>query len=152
KRDEIEKQATEREAKLAEKFPAVEGASRKENLEKKFAEWLGAQEKKAILWKVLRPAKATAAVPFLTVLDDNSVLASGDMSKRDIYDLTFANVPRGVTALRLEVLPDESLPKRGPGRVFYEGPPGDFFLSELTLTVEGQPVKFGKVTATLGNA
>ena len=32
-----------------------------------------------------------------------------------------------VTALRLEVLPDDRLPERGPGRCYYEGRKGDFF-------------------------
>ena len=51
-------------------------------------------------------------------------------------------------ALRLEVLPDERLPKRGPGRVYYEGPAGDFFLSEVTLAAGTAPVRLAKASQT----
>ena len=34
-------------------------------------------------------------------------------------------------------MPHDSLPRGGPGRIFYEGPFGDFFLSEITLTADG---------------
>jgi hypothetical protein len=40
------------------------------------------------------------------------------------------------------------LPNNGPGRVYYEGPPGDFFLSEFRLNADGKQVKFQSVTAT----
>jgi hypothetical protein len=99
---------------------------------------------------VLRPAEAKGNVPLLSVLDDSSVLAGGDMSKRDVYDLTFRDDFRGVTALRLEVLPDERLSRRGPGRVYYEGPFGDFFLSELTLSAGGRPAKFAGASQSFG--
>jgi hypothetical protein len=36
-------------------------------------------------------------------------------------------------------MPDESLPNGGPGRVYYEGAPGDFGLSELTAQADGAP-------------
>jgi len=44
-------------------------------------------------------------MPLLTVLPDDSVLASGDITKSDTYDLTFRDVPKWVTAIRLEALP-----------------------------------------------
>ena len=81
-------------------------------------------------------------MPHLSTLDDGSVLASGDQTKRDVYDLAYGTDLKGITAVRLEALPDDSLPKQGPGRVYYEGAFGDFFLSELTLAAGGQPVKF----------
>ena len=46
---------------------------------------------------------------------------AGDQSKRDVYTVKFRTELRGITAIRLEVLPDESLPRNGPGRTFYEG-------------------------------
>src|SRR5262249_16379116 len=59
-----------------------------------------------------------------------------------------------VTALRLEVLSDDRLPRHGPGRVFYEGPFGDFQLSEFTVRVGSKPVKIARATASYhaGNA
>jgi hypothetical protein len=109
----------------------------------KYREWQEHEAARTVRWTVLRPASAKANLPHLTVLDDNSVFVSGDQSKSDIYDLSF---PRssffsklggeggsGITALRLEVLPDDRLPGGGPGRVYYEGPFGDFFLSEFRV-------------------
>src|SRR5438128_1022343 len=84
--------------------------------------------------------RPTSTLPLLTILGDGSVLASGDQNKRDVYDLTYRTDLLGITALRLEVLPDDSLPRHGPGRTFYEGAPGDFFLSELTLTAGAAPL------------
>ena len=124
----------------------------RENLNKKFGAWLNQAHINAARWRVLRPAKATSNLPLLTVQDDDSVFVSGDMTKRDVYDLDFrnpANTP--VTAIRLEVLPDERLPQHGPGRVFYEGNPGDFFLSELTASANGKPIKLREATQNGGN-
>jgi hypothetical protein len=72
---------------------------------------------------------------------DSSVFVRGDQSKSDTYDLSFRTDLRNITAVRLEVLPDERLPKHGPGRIFYEGPFGDFFLSEFTVAADGKKVR-----------
>ncbi len=90
----------------------------------------------------MRPDSAKATLPHLQVLPDDSILASGDESKSDRYEIAFEHLPSVLTAIRLEALPDASLPKRGPGRVFYEGPFGDFELSEITATVDGKPIRF----------
>jgi hypothetical protein len=127
-------------------------ARRRENLQRHFDEWLAGESARAVRWQVLRPAEAKSNLPLMTVLDDASVLASGDMSKRDVYDLAFRGDFKGVTAVRLEVLPDDSLPKRGPGRVYYEGPFGDFFLSEFTLSADSQPVKFARASQSIGTS
>jgi hypothetical protein len=47
-----------------------------------------------------------------------------------------ARVAARVTAVRLELLPDESLPHRGPGRQDN----GNLHLSEFTLTADGKPL------------
>jgi hypothetical protein len=43
--------------------------------------------------------------------------------------------------LRLEALPDDRLPAGGPGMTYYEGTPGDFFLTEFRVTADGKPVE-----------
>jgi hypothetical protein len=53
-----------------------------------------------------------------------------------------------VTALRIEALPDERLPAGGPGRAYYEGPKGDFLLSEFALSADGKPVKIADASET----
>jgi hypothetical protein len=119
---------------------------RREHLETKFAEWLRRESARVVRWKPLQPAEAKSNLPLLTILPDGSVFAEGDQSKRDVYELRFGSDLKGLTALRLEVLPDERLPKHGPGRVFYEGPAGDFFLSEFKAATNGKPVAIQRAT------
>jgi tetratricopeptide (TPR) repeat protein len=90
-------------------------------------------------WTPLQPLSAKSdGGATLTVQRDGSVLASGARPKTDVYRITTA-LPNGkYTALRVEALPDESLPSHGPGRAFN----GNFVLSELVVTVTrpgGQP-------------
>jgi len=68
----------------------------------------------------------------LKVLEDRSVLASGEIPAMDTYSLEVglpvAEQPLvGLTGLRIEVLPHESLPQRGPGRAGN----GNFVLTEF---------------------
>lgn len=90
--------------------------------------------------------EAHSNLPLLTVQPDDSVFVSGDITKNDTYDLRFAAPAGVITAVRLEVLPDERLPHHGPGMTFYEGPKGDFFLGEFQLSVNGQPIKFSRAS------
>ena len=107
-------------------------------LTQRFDEWTKQQATQVNSWQVANPVRATASTPLLTILDDKSVLATGDFQKADIYVVDFDSLPAGVTGLQMEVIPDERLPKGGPGAVYYEGPLGDFFLSEVTVSQEGQ--------------
>jgi hypothetical protein len=68
----------------------------------------------------------------LTPQEDGSVLASGANPSPETYTVTARTKLRGVTALRLEVLNDPSLPSQGPGRA----PNGNFVLKELTVAVQ----------------
>src|SRR5205823_3654742 len=119
---------------------------RREHLERKFDAWLQREAARTVRWTVLRPIEAKSNLPHLTALGDDSILASGDQTKSDAYRLRFRTDLRGITAIRLEVLPDERLPRRGPGRVFYEGPPGDFFLSEFGVTADGRKVQLARAS------
>lgn len=152
-RTEIERKIERLRKDLPGKFPGG-----KEGLEKAFAAWEQRESDRAVIWSILQPTAMKANLPHLTLLADGSVLAGGDQTKSDSYELRIATKIKGVTAVRLEALPHESLPDRGPGRTYYEGRKGDFFLSEFTLSVNGKPVRFsgasedfaaGKFTASL---
>ncbi len=66
----------------------------------------------------------------LTVQPDGSILASGNIDSLDIYTLVgLAETDQPITAIRLEVLSDPSLPGKGPGRA----PNGNFVLTEFRL-------------------
>jgi hypothetical protein len=121
---------------------------RRENLEKKFQEWVRGASAAAVRWTVLEPTKASSNLPRLSIESDGSVIASGDQSKRDVYSVQLKSGISGITAIRLEALPDERLPHDGPGRVFYEGPFGDFFLSEIRLSADGKPAAIREATAS----
>ena len=71
---------------------------------------------------------------------------SGDQSKRDVYILKYQSDIKGITAIRLDALPDERLPEHGPGRVYYEGPPGDFFLSDFHVYSGGNALSIKNAT------
>ena len=87
-------------------------------------------------WKVMKPnhqdLKSEGGAT-LTILDDGSILASGTNADQDAYRMTASQLPC-IKAIRLEVLPDPSLPKNGPGR--YPGN-GNFHLSELNVLING---------------
>ncbi len=73
----------------------------------------------------------------LKALPDQSVLATGARPERDTYTVILATDRVALTGLRLEVLDDESLPHRGPGRQDN----GNLHLSEVRVTVQpkGKP-------------
>ena len=138
-RQEIEAQIATLEAELPSQFPPPDGDGpvaerRARHFEQRFRDWLGEQQLAAVEWTPLRPTSMTTNLPKLELLDDLSILSTGDITKRDLFTLTFAldQFEAPVTALRLEALPDDRLPARGPGRSYYEGRQGDFFLSEVT--------------------
>jgi hypothetical protein len=99
-------------------------------LESEQAQWEASMPR----WITAKPEEAmgTGGVT-LTIQDDAAILASGESPATSQYDLTFNQLDsligegKSITAIRLEVLPDESLPARGPGR----SGNGNFVLTEL---------------------
>jgi hypothetical protein len=144
RRKELEEKIAQLWREIPEKFPGGRKA-----LEDRFARWAKQECDRAVPWQVLRPTAMKTNLPHLQVLADGSILASGDQTKSDTYELTLRAPIKNVTALRLEALPHDSLPDRGPGRTYYEGRKGDFFLSELSLTAGGKAVRFGNVSDDL---
>ncbi len=102
------------------------------------AEW-EARRGDAAVWTTLRAASFTSAFGAeLAPLDDGSIVARGAAPERDVTTLTVAGPSTAMTAIRLDVLPDDSLPMRGPGRA----PNGNLHLSEVELRLfpaDGQP-------------
>lgn len=125
---------------------------RRERLQTAFAAWKKPLEANAVRWTVLKPTRAKANVPVLQILPDASVLSTSDITKHDVYNVDYANLPKAITAVRIEVLPHPSLPRGGPGRVYYEGGLGDFWFNQLTVKADGKPIKLVKGIATYGDA
>ena len=88
--------------------------------------------KRDALWKTLSPAAvASKSKAKLTLQKDNSVLVSGTNPATDTYTIAITDILNGITSLRVEALPDPSLPASGPGR----GANGNFVLSEVVAKV-----------------
>jgi hypothetical protein len=82
------------------------------------------------MWETLRPESIISLEGVtLKPQPDGSILASGKNPATDSYLLTIGKLPPKVTAFRLEVLPDDSFPRRGPGRAGN----GNFVLSEFVV-------------------
>src|SRR5208283_1350107 len=81
-------------------------------------------------WTVLEPSHfVSQGGATLKLLPDGSVLAGGKNPDADSYEVSTSTKLMGITALRLEVMSDPSLPAGGPGR----DPNGNFFLSDLIV-------------------
>jgi len=135
--------------------------------EPKYQAWLADLKAKSAPWTVLPPLRAKSNLPLLEIEKDHAIYASGDFTKRDVYEATLDLAPlagQAITALRLEALPDPRLPANGPGAAYYEGRKGDFFLSEVAATAvtatagreklafSGASVSFGKISIGSGEA
>lgn len=165
-RDAILAEISRLESALENEFPPAEGPGadaerRRDGLDEAFDAWIAEQRSAASPWTVLRPDRLDTNLPRLELRDDGSIFSSGDITKRDVFELSIPldAVDGPITALRLEVLPDDSLPAGGPGRAYYEGRRGDFFLSEVEARFGDAPVQFasashsyGKITVGSGTA
>jgi len=73
--------------------------------------------KKPVEWTVLKPDVAlSAGGAKLAIQPDGSVLASGNSPDKDTYTINAKVAGAPITAVRLELLTDDSLPHKGPGR------------------------------------
>jgi hypothetical protein len=81
------------------------------------AAWERERAQRPVEWKVVEPSTfVSAGGATLTRQTDGSLLAGGTRPERDTYTITVPVPISTLTAVRLEVLPDPSLPRNGPGR------------------------------------
>ena len=84
-----------------------------------------------VAWRILDPQTfVSTGGATLTRQADSSLLASGPVPERDVYTITATLPPGELTAVRLEVLADDSLPHHGPGR---QSNNGNLHLSEFQV-------------------
>ena len=72
---------------------------------------------------------------------DQSLLVTGEVQEKDTYTVTVRTSLEGITAFRLDALPDPSLPQKGPGRS-----------SSGSFVVTGLSVAEGKTRVNLSRA
>jgi hypothetical protein len=101
-----------------------------------YAEWQTVQTEAVVQerrWTALSPGTAESiAGAKLKIQKDNSVLASGKPADTETYTVSFTNEFTGIVGLRLEALPHNSLPAKGPGRAEN----GSFVLTEVVAKIQ----------------
>jgi hypothetical protein len=103
------------------------------DVQEQVAKWDAAASQKRDTWKVLEPVAFRSAHGSQAVKQpDGSLLYGGVAPEKDTYFITTRVKGTGITAVRLEVLADPSLPKQGPGRQDN----GNLHLSEFRVLLE----------------
>lgn len=99
-------------------------------LAKEQADWEASVRRAQGDWTVLQPSSVTSeSGSTLTSQEDGAILASGENPQRETYVIEAKSTKSSLTGLRLEAIPDPSLPRGGPGRDVY----GNFILTEARL-------------------
>ena len=89
----------------------------------------------ASIWTLLAPLDVQSiGGATLSVQKDGSILAGGKTPSPDTYTVKASTDLTGITAIRVEVLSDASLPGNGPGRAIN----GNFMLNELRVKAAPQ--------------
>ncbi|MHC4880045.1 MAG: PSD1 and planctomycete cytochrome C domain-containing protein [Planctomycetota bacterium] len=103
-------------------------------------------------WQVVSVESASALHKTkLSVNKDGSILASGAAPSQNTYTLEASTVLKGITGFRIEVMPDKSLPKGGPGRAGN----GNFVITEFRVRQlgdseeESKPIALQNASATI---
>jgi hypothetical protein len=137
---------------LEQPSPAVRAELSAGRARAEVAAWERQLPQNRVEWTVLEAdSHESTGGATLTKQADGSVLSGGMRPDTDTYAITAAIPLARVTAVRIEVLSDDSLPLRGPGRQDN----GNLHLSEFEVfSGEGldAPVAFGQATADFNQA
>ncbi len=99
-----------------------------------------------IRWQPIAPLEANAEKgTTLTATSDGTLTTTGESPTHDDYLVLYPSEIPGITAFRLEVLTDDSLPHRGPGRAPENG---NFVLSEIILQDYGKNIPLDPLQAS----
>jgi hypothetical protein len=160
----LARKPTEKEVRLAtEAFSTT--ADNMEKLKAELAAYEAELDKKQVAWEAgfganvqwspveVTSTQSTAGATFKK-LEDGSLLVEGNRN-RDLYTIQFKTSLANITGLRLEALPDDSLPKKGPGRA----DDGNFVVNTLRATIapvadaaQAKPVEFTESTGNFSQA
>ncbi|MBI5758133.1 MAG: PSD1 domain-containing protein [Planctomycetales bacterium] len=132
-------------------------------LQAEVAAWGQATKESATQWQTLDPVEFKAAEgSTLTKQLDGSLLASGQRPEKDTYTIVARTELPNITAVRLEVLTDDSLPMKGPGRqdngnlhlnefVVKQAPGGDVAAAK-PVAIESASADFNQEAWTIAHA
>ena len=94
-------------------------------------------------WTVLRPASLSAdGGVTLATLKDGSIRAGGAMPPSSIYEVKVKTALRNITAFRIELIPDPSLPAGGSGRAA----DGKGVVTMFQVNQDGRKVDLDRIT------
>jgi hypothetical protein len=125
RRNQIQKETDRLQAVLNTPTPQLAAAQ---------AKWEQSLAGKTVVWTTLEPVGLKSAKgTTLARQPDGSIRAGGKSPETDTYTVVVHTKRTGITAFRLEVLPDKSLPNGGPGRAG-----GNFVLTELRVTASSK--------------
>jgi hypothetical protein len=127
------KESAKDQAELVAEYTKLESALQayEKHLPARQAEWEKGFKNVAAWTPVEVKELKSAGGATLTRQADGSVVASGKNPSPEVYTVTATTKATGITGIRLEVLPDDKLPAKGPGRA----PNGNFVLNEFKVTV-----------------
>lgn len=92
--------------------------------------WETKLREETVEWSVIHPTAAHSLHGAELVIESNgAIYAEGVAPATDVYRIEAEFDLKGVSAIRLEALPDERLPSNGPGRTGH----GNFVLNELLV-------------------
>ena len=139
---ELEAQAAAKENEIAKAKAALA------EVETRLAPGLAKWERDALThrprWEVLRPATISAdGGVTLRQQPDGSIVAGGAMAASSIYEITARTKLANITAFRLELIPDASLPGAGSGR----GPAGKGVVTLFEVKAGGKKVDLSRISA-----
>jgi mono/diheme cytochrome c family protein len=123
RRTALEKEIATLEATINAKTPALAAAQ---------ARWEQNLRQASLAWTRLKPesVEATNGVE-LSIAADDEIVAAGANPALTTYTITATTPQTNITGLRLEALPDPSLPKGGPGR----DPYGHFRITAISADI-----------------
>ena len=110
---------------------AAQAEAYKQWLERSQAILAAADKNPVKLHALTQPTYSSEPAVTFTVQDSGAVLVGGDNPDQATYTIIGQTTVNDITAIRLDVLSDKSLPASGPGRVAH----GNFVLTELTAEV-----------------
>jgi hypothetical protein len=124
------------EARIANPPPEVRDAQR---------EWERSLAKAGAAWSIARLAKAeSSAGARIEEQKDGSWFVPLPAAPREDYVLTLASIDAPVTGVRIEALPDDRLPSKGPGR--FDN--GNVVLGEVVATSGGRSLAWKSASAS----
>ncbi|NBV25030.1 MAG: DUF1549 domain-containing protein [Proteobacteria bacterium] len=114
----------------------------------RFAKWresAPAQSTNVAPWQMCDVNSASATSAALVIAPDGTVRYSANKAKDDTYTVKVATYQRGLRALRLDALADDSLPAKGPGL----SDNGNFVLADVKVTARPLDAKSKEKPVTL---